>query len=110
MQMKFNHIVEAIAYTQQTHDEEPLQEYVQEHMTQIAQLVKGIDQSFTNDDLYFFLSFMKPWMEMRISMLEPHESELVNMLSSTVRMIGVKIPIDMLGGGMDETPSNGPLN
>lgn len=107
MQMKFDHILEAILYSQLTGDQESLEKYVGEHIDKMAQLVKSVDSQMENDDIIFYLAFLKPWLDLRMQMLEEPERELVEMVSSSIKMVGVKIPMDMLPDGM---PPEGPLS
>ena len=111
MKMQFDHILEAILYAQLTGDQDSLETYVGEHLDKMAQIVKNVDKSLTNDDLYFYLAFMKPWINMRMSMLEESERDLVDMLSSSIQMVGVKVPAEMLRDGDEsDAPPKGPLS
>lgn len=109
MKLQFDNILEAILYAQLTGDQESLETYVGAHFDKMAQIVKNVDKSLKNDDLYFYLAFMKPWINMRMSMLEESERDLVEMLSSSIKMVGVKVPADMLQGESD-APPKGPLS
>ena len=109
--MQFDHILEAILYAQLTGDQDSLETYVGEHLDKMAKMVKDVDTSLKNDDIYFYLAFMKPWLEMRMSMLEESERDLVNMLSSSIKMVVIKVPAEMLQhGGAEDEPPKGPFS
>lgn len=96
---KFNHVVEAIHYAQQTGNKAPLDEYTGNRLSETAtNLLGSIDRS-KPDAMYFATAYMMALSEANLSSMARDEVELVKAIKSCIQMtiVKVQLPFGMTG-------------